>query len=636
LDVTLQRYRRLNLICQVYLLGSLGLVTTWNLATLFSGFGFNGWWLILIPLPGWLGWLGLQLTRMFLVYSTSNYPHTYRLLYSAPPGWIDDRSRQTLLNLIRSGTGLDIFWARDGEEVGCWLSVANHGPILEQLVRDVFPNGSLEVAAPPEVGQGAVILHWQKGPADLPPPSKLCRQAGLEGVYFHWRSETTATVAIWGPAARELAGQLAQANEHIFGQGQKLLAPPFVGDNPWPGLPPFPASEGYAGLSALSALERLAPALRTAGRSALVIGQDVEGQLVGFGLPDLTGMQLLRIAGQATEPVVIDLVQKAVQAERPVCLLDGRGVVTTRLARRLLRAVAVENVLMSDVDRPGQSRFRLNPLWLPDDLPGKAMILSNGWLAWLRELGVTPGGLGETAYWHTQQAVILTALVTARQGIELDVPGLNQALQAPDFLALVGDDIWSEVKILPADLWAWWRAEGRATTRFDSHLRLAHLRDRLGALLALPEYSVLWRAPYLDPLAALTGGQSLIWRLPDPRRRLPAYITSQLLALSSLLTVWPEDQPPLLIFLHELNAGAWVERLRAFPGARVIVSTEHIKPWSTSLTPSALLLSRLEREEAEQLRATLPEVRATDLRRLPPNRLIFKQGSELCTVDIRE
>ena len=98
----------------------------------------------------------------------------------------------------------------------------------------------------------------------------------------------------------------------------------------------------------------------------------------------------------------------------------------------------------------------------------------------------------------------------------------------------------------------------------------------------------------------------------------------------------PVRLPPLLIFLHELNAGAWVERLRAFPGTRVVVSTEHLKPWSESLTPSALLLSRLEREEAEQLQAALPGVRATDLRRLPPNRLIFKQGSELCTVDMKQ
>ena len=83
-------------------------------------------------------------------------------------------------------------------------------------------------------------------------------------------------------------------------------------------------------------------------------------------------MQLLQITGQATETVVINLVQQAVQANRPVLLLDGQGVVTTRLARRLLREVATERVLLCDVERPAQSRFRLNPLWLPPAVPASA------------------------------------------------------------------------------------------------------------------------------------------------------------------------------------------------------------------------------------------------------------------------
>jgi|GEM_PF-6509872 len=343
---------------------------------------------------------------------------------------------------------------------------------------------------------------------------------------------------------------------------------------------------------------------------------------------------MLRIDGQATESVVIDLVQKAVQADQPVCLLDGRGIAATRLARRLLREVAVEKVLMCDVERPAQSCFRLNPLWLPDDEQISVKGMSNGWLAWFQELGVTPGGLGQTAYWHTQIAVILTALATTQRRISLDISGLRDALQTPDFLTLVDEEIWSGINILTDEIWKWWRIEGRNTTSFNTHLRLAHLRDRLGALLDLPEYSVLWRAPYLDPRVITTSNRSLIWRLPDPRRRLSAYITSQLLALNTLLTIWPEDQPPLLVFLHELNAGVWIERLQAFPAARVIVSAKHIKPEPITLSSTSLLLSCLNREEAEQMEATLPGIRATDLRRLPPNRLVFKQGENIGTVDI--
>jgi hypothetical protein len=347
-------------------------------------------------------------------------------------------------------------------------------------------------------------------------------------------------------------------------------------------------------------------------------------------------MRLLRIAGQATEPLVIDLVQQAVQANRPVLLLDGRGVVTTRLARRLLREVATERVLMCDVDRPAQSRFHLNPLWLPADQRARAEIFAKGWLAWLRELGVTPAGLGQAAYRHTQVAVSLTALVTAQRGLTLDVSGLREALLAPDFLALVDEAVLPEPGFLSNEVWAWWRTEGRTTSSFDMHLRLAHLRDRLGALLELPEYSVLWRAPYLDPLLAVRGGQSLFWRLPDPRRRLPAYITSQLLALTTLLTVWPEDQPPLPVFLHELqSAGMWLERLQSFSTARLILSSERVKPLPPGLAPTALLVSRLAAEDAAQLQVDLPDIRATDLRRLPPNRAVFKQGSDICTVDMK-
>jgi hypothetical protein len=243
--------------------------------------------------------------------------------------------------------------------------------------------------------------------------------------------------------------------------------------------------------------------------------------------------------------------------------------------------------------------------------------------------------LGQIAYRHTQVAVVLTALVAAQRRLPLDVPGLREALLAPDFLPLVDEAVWTDGGLLTDDIWTWWQTDGRRTTSFDTHLRLAHLRDRLGALLELPEYSVLWRAPYLDPLAATSGGQSLFWRLPDSRRRLPPYVSSQLLTLSSLLTVWPEEQPPLLIFLHELPVEGWITRLRAFPSARLIVSTDQVvRPRANGIKPTALLLSRLSGEDAARMEPALPGIRAADLRRLPPNRLIFKQGDDICTVDM--
>lgn len=629
-----ETYRRLSLAAKLLLVAGLGAALLWNLLNLL--YELKGWWLaVVLPLPGLFSWLGVLAIPALSARSKASHPHTYRLLYSAPEGWRDNRARQTLLTLIRSGTGLDIIWARDGDEVGCWLAVANYGGVLERLVRDVFPNGALETAAPPEIGQGVVILRWRKDLVDIPSPAEMCGQEGIEGVYFRWRSEKTATVALWGAAAGEVARQFARPEDLLPGQGQGLLTPPFSGDNPWPDLPSFPLPAQYPGLAAISPLERVAPALRINGASALIIGQDAGAQPIGFTLPGLDGVQLLQITGQAAELVVITLVQQAVQARQPVLLLDGRGVVTTRLARRLLREVATERVLMCDVERPGQSRFRLNPLWLPPEAGARFKALSGGWPAWLREQGVTAAGLGLAAYRHTQVAVMLTALVSTERGMALDVPGLREALLAPDFLKLVDEATWAGKGLLDDDIWGWWQTEGRQTSSFDMHLRLAHLRDRLGALLDLPEYSVLWRGPYLDPVATVGAGKSLFWRLPDPRRRLPVYIASQLLALNTLLTAWPQERP-LLVFLHELETGTWVERLASFPNIRLVLSTEQPGSKSLPAQPASLLLSRLEGDVPGWLQAELPDVRVTDMRRLPPKRLVLKRGNEICTVDLQE
>ncbi|MCB0190364.1 MAG: hypothetical protein KDJ65_00320 [Anaerolineae bacterium] len=633
-------HQRLNLITSLSLAAGLAGAIAWNLATIFIRLEI--WWpALVLPVPGLAIWIGLVTLSALSGRKTTPHPHSYRLLYSSPPGWEDARVRQALLTLLKSGTGLDIIWAKDGTasngtannggEIGCWLTIAGYRGVLERLVRDVFPNGAVEASDPPEIGPGIVILHWQQA---APAPVELCKQAGIDGVYYRWVSEKTAIVAIWGPATGDVAQQLAQPEDVLTGQGSALLSPKFSGDNPWPTLPPFPQTDTYPGLSVVSTLVRSAPTLRLNGQPALKMGQDSEAQPVGFALPDLDGLQLLYITGQATERVVINMVQQAVQARRPVLLLDGQGVVTTRLARRLLRAVATERVLLCDVERPAQSRFRLNPLWLPEAAETRVRALSLGWPAWLREQGVTAAGLGLAAFRHTQVAVMLTALVAQERGLTLDVPGLCEALHAPDFLKLVDPEIWAGCGLLDDDLWDWWQREGRLTSTFDMHLRLAHLRDRLNALLDLPEYSVLWRGPYLEPLAALGNGQSLFWRLPDPRRRLPAYIISQLLALNTLLTAWSEVHAPV-IFLHELQTEGWLERLTAFPNVRLVLSSARAKTKPGSAQPSSLLLSRLD-EVPAWVQQSLPDIRPTDLKRLPPNRLLLKCKGELCTVDFEQ
>lgn len=255
---------------------------------------------------------------------------------------------------------------------------------------------------------------------------------------------------------------------------------------------------------------------------------------------------------------------------------------------------------MGDVERPAQSQTRLNPLWLPADPAHWPAVLSNLWPAWLREMSVTPAGLGRDAFFHTRLAVSLTGVLAARRNLALDPASLLAALETPDFLAQAGDHGGPE--IAGAEVWRWWQAEGRQAHNFDVHLRLGHLRERLTALLALPEYGVLWRPPFSNPEEITRRRPALVWRLADPRRRLRPYITSQLLALGSLLAAWPADGPPLLVVLHELeNVESWVALLRRFPAARLIVATRNVT--LPGLPGEQLLLSRLDRESAERLQS---------------------------------
>lgn len=623
--------RRLILISQLLIVGGLGLVAIWNMISLLADLPGPSWAGLLLPLPGLLLWLTALGAPIVLAKAGLRCHQSYRLVYDASAEWKDNPARAALLNLIRSGSGLEIMWTRDGEGTGCWLSV-NEGyeDVLQRLVGDVFPAGYVEADQPPEPGGGIVILRLKKESQEIPSATELCQMDGIEGVYFRWRDAKSATVAIWGSKADEVAQSLAKKNDLLPGEGETLRYPKFVGDNPWPELPQFPPSRTNPGLAAVSNFQRVTPALRVNGSAALVVGQDAENQHIGFALPGLVGMRSLHVFGHAAETVAVNLAHQAVRAGITTLFLDGQGTASTSLSRRLMREVAANKVLICDVERPAQSRFRLNPLWLPEMNHWPALF-PDIWLDWLRELGVTPGGLGQNAYRHTIMATVLTALVAAKRNLTLDPSGLRDALQVPDFLTLAEGDLSD---IVGQDLWTWWVNEGRKIPNFDVHLRLGHLRDRLTALAEIPEYRVLWQAPYLDPLAVLNDGISLLWRLPDPRQRLQPYITSQLLGITTLLSIWSANRP-VLIVLHELNAGSWVKRLRALPMARVVLVSEQITNPPALSKHTSLLLSRLDREGAEMMGQILG-IRAADLRRLPAKRLLLQRGEVMGTLDLVE
>jgi hypothetical protein len=329
-------YHRWILVSQTLIILGLGVAMLWNVVSLLLDLDGPNWWLVAgLPLPGLVGWLTILAAPAILSKLTSSQGRWYRLTYDTPAGWQDDRARTALLNLLRSGAGLEMIWANERDGLGCWLAVSDQDEVLQRLVTNVFPAGSLEADQPPQPGKGAVMLRWKnKVEKNIPSPVELGQLAGIDGVYFRWRSDRTATVVLWGPEAEQVARQYARSGDLQLGQGPSLLRPAFVGDNPWPDWPPFPPSQHNPGLAAVSELEIMAPALRINGtETALRLGMDSEQNPVGFGFPRLTGLQPLQIFGQAAETVTIDLACQAIQAGRPILFLDGRGAAAAHLAR---------------------------------------------------------------------------------------------------------------------------------------------------------------------------------------------------------------------------------------------------------------------------------------------------------------
>ena len=621
-------YRLFRLISQVVIVAGTGVAAVWNVGSLFLGLPDLGWWGLLAPLPGLVMW-GITLALPGLLSGATAIPkEAYRLVYASPEGWDDERSRTALLNLARQAGGIEIVWVRETQGSGCWLNVPEAWQdVLARLVSDVFPEGQIERGAAPLPGEGVVILRVRKGRA-LPPPDVLCEQEGIEGVYFRWQNRDTAVVSIWGDKAPEIALQYAKKGDNTLpGAGKSLQRPRFSGRNPWPLLPPFPAPERNPGLIAVSRFERLAPKLRSPG-SGLNLGKDTEGEKIGFSFPELPGSRSVRIIGADSARLTARLAYQGFRARLPVCVLDGDGEVVNLLARLAMRELAQEEALLCDLERPAQGDLRFNPFWLPearDDWPAVLAI----WRVWLKELGVTPAGLGTDAYRHTLAAVVLTAKAAIERGLTFDPEGLRQALEAPEFLTTLRHNGASA--LFSAADWAWWQSPGQQTPNFDVHLRLGHLRERLSSLLELPEYSVLWKAPYLALPDAFETRRALFWRLTGQKGHRSLYISSLLMSLEVALSVYRRKKKPVLLFIHNLDTGLWAERLHQFQATRLFLSGEQWGVFPALPRPQTLIVSRLNKDDAEKLYPKLTGTRAADLRRLPPGRLIVRRGRHLGT-----
>jgi hypothetical protein len=300
------------------------------------------------------------------------------------------------------------------------------------------------------------------------------------------------------------------------------------------------------------------------------------------------------------------------------------------LSQQVVQQTLKDQVLLCDLDRPAQSRFRLNPLWLSPD-PSTRQQAAEAWWRWLGDFGVTRGGLGPVVYRHTIAAIALTAMVADTKNLILDLPGLRETLEAPDFLRRI--DPKSARPFLDEETYQWWLKQGRQTPEFDARLRLGHLRDQLDKLIALPEYHLLWQPPYLDPAAVLAEKISLIWRMTAARGRHAPFLYAQLLALTTLLQNKTDEDPVLLVF-HELPPLHWAQTLGQFPFVRFVIAGTRLNQNPDLPRPVTLAVSRTGKEDAAVLSKYLPGVRPADLQRLPTNRFLVRRGRAMTTIDL--
>lgn len=623
--MTRRTHRLLIFIAQSAVVIGLGAATLWNiLGALTPTIIPIGWWGLLLPLPGLLLWIGTLIAPDLLARMTPLPDQAFRLVYTTPDDWHDDTVRAALRNLAQAVGGIGITWARDGDGIGCWVTVpANGADILHRMAQDIFPTGYFEPDNPPLPTTGVAVLGWKDR---APSPPELCRLDGVNGVYIFWQDARRAIVSVWGPRAAFSMWALSAKTDLLPGTAGDLVRPRFRGQNPYPDFPPFPPSGGNPGLSAVSDFEKTEPALRITP-PGLILGLDPAGKTVGFNTA-LDGVHLAWFIGEYSAVLTADIVRQALSHNLRVFLFDGTGAVITRLIKTAMRELASGRALLCDLDRPAQTKFRLNPLWLPAETqwqPGTV----RAWQQWLAEIGITPAGLGQVTVQHTIVAVTLIAFAAQERGLLFDPVSLRDTLNTPDILPALR----LPEGILDPEIRQWWQHTGRHTSNFDAHLRLSHLRDRLTQWLTIPEYRVLWQTPYDNPVALLEQRTALFWRVPDPTGFRRAYINSQLMALTNLLRTLPAGEPPAAVILHGLNPGFWGERLHALPGVRLLAADIDGKKIPDSIRPQTLVISRLNRSAATHLSSVL-NIRESDLRRLPAGRLIIKKGKKMGTVDM--
>ncbi|MCP4994119.1 MAG: hypothetical protein GY934_10115, partial [Gammaproteobacteria bacterium] len=138
----------------------IGLV--WNILGLFMESAPAWWILALLPLPGGLSWLVARLWPTIYPKLVHRERQNFRLTYDVSAAWDDVGLRQSLLTMIQTGTeAIDVVWARDGHEFGCWILFGGCCPdVFERILEDMVPGGTLEADSAPEVGAGVVMLRW--------------------------------------------------------------------------------------------------------------------------------------------------------------------------------------------------------------------------------------------------------------------------------------------------------------------------------------------------------------------------------------------------------------------------------------------------------------------------------------------
>jgi hypothetical protein len=633
-------YNTLIVVSQLLVMVGLLLGCLWNCLSYVLDIPHLDLWALTLGIPGAVLWL---LTIALPAMSQQiGEVDSYRLVYESPGVWDEGGARKALVNLAKCAGWIAFTWGREGHQGhGCWISLpAGWGSLLKTMVPDVFPKGEVSLSAPPPPGAGVSLLAL---PPDIP-MNTLLGYSGIEGVYYRWKDEKNAVVSVWGDEA-SVQQVIETHGGYLRGERGALETPKFMGDNPWPELPPFPPSESNPALMAVVKVSRLAPEFRVNGNS-VVVGKDDTQSTVGFPLPTLDRMGLCWIVGQRAAQQAADIGGQTIKAGIPTLVLDGNGTCVANLSRRFLLEIAQHRILTCDTDKPAQATLRLNPFFLPPMMDAWKQIIPL-WVEWIAEMGITRGGLGKVSYAHTMASVVVSALGAASCHCLLDPHLLLDTLHSPGFLKQMPLNTlpMSPAELLPDEVWQWWLNEGRNAQSFDAQLRLQPIVGKIEDLLRLPEYSQLWDPPYLDLSrlrAVNTTSQDavkgLLWRVPARNRWLYPYAASQMLAIAALMAYWDQEVPIVLIVYAYPGVEGWIKRVRQVAGnrVRVILAADGMSGIASGVgKPQTVLVSRLERQEDIALfDGALGGITGSQLSRLPARIVIMATSQHTTTANI--